>query len=131
MAHPYFVFASIVEDIPRINEESDKDMINRLGEDSDNEIDNELPQPQFSVPLSTVPAIITIASNKRTEGKYFMLIGEKTRGEALILASIEDVKKYILTYKRTVSETYGVVDIQDGTYNDFKNSPLLDGEFTA
>lgn len=130
MAHPYFSFSAVVEDVPRINDETDKDLINRIGGDSDYEIDNELPSPTFTTPLVTVPTVITIASNKRVKGKYFINIGELARGNALIADSKADVQNYIASVRTTTTDTFGTVNIQDGTFNDFKNSPLLDGEFT-
>ena len=131
MAHPYFVIASVFDDIERLVEATDTTTITRLGEESDDEIDNELPQPVFTVPLATVPDIISIASNKRTEGKYYIIIGELARGNALIADSKADVLTYVTTYKRTLSDTLGTVNIQDDTYFDFENSPLLDGEYTG
>jgi len=131
MAHPYFVIASVFDDIERLVEATDTTTITRLGEESDDEIDNELPSPTFTTPLSTVPDVISIASNKRTEGKYYIIIGELTRGNALISASKLEVQNYVTAYKRTLSNTLGQVNIQDDTYFNFENSPLLDGEYTT
>ena len=126
MAHPYFVIASVFEDIPKLHSERDKDYVTRKGEESDDEIDNLLPSPQIEVPLDTVPDIIKIASTKRTKGKIYQDWGEQQRGQALIDASTQDVLDYIKTFRLNAADREAIVDITDGTFNDYANSPLVD-----
>lgn len=126
MAHPYFIAANVFEDIPKLDEERDADLVTRKGEQSDTEIDNLLPSPTITVPLTTVPDIIKIASTKRTKGHIYSDWGEKTRGQMLIDESTADVMAYVKTFKMNSSDRQAIVDITDGTYNDYSHSPLID-----
>ena len=125
MVHPYGTKASIFDDITRLNKETDFDYLVRKIEESDDSIDNELPSPTITTPLGTVPDIIRLASNKRTKGLIYLDWGETKRGQDLIDSSIEDVKAYVATFRRSSSDALGVVDITDGTYNDYEHSPLI------
>ena len=126
MAHPYFVKASVFEDIPKLDEERDADLVTRKGEQSDDEIDNLLPSPTITVPLDTVPDIIKIASTKRTKGHIYQDWGETKRGQDLIDQSTADVMAYVKTFKRNTSDRSAIVNITDGTFNDYEHSPLID-----
>jgi len=129
MAHPYFVKATVFNDIPKLDDERDNDFVVEKGEQADDEIDNLLPSPLITVPLDTVPDIIKIASTKRTEGIIYVIWGEKLRGEALIESSNVDVANYIKTFRQNTADRTGVVSIIDDTYKDFENSPLVDDYF--
>ena len=126
LAHPYGTKASIFDDVPRLNKETDFDYLVRKIEESDDSIDNELPSPTITTPLDTVPDVIRLASNKRTKGLIYLDWGETKRGQDLIDSSIEDVKAYVATFRRSSSDTLGTVDITDGVYNDYEHSPLID-----
>lgn len=126
MAHPYFIVATVFHDIPKLDSERDSGFVTEKGEQSDDEIDNMLPSPTITVPLDTVPDIIKIASTKRTKGHIYQSWGEMTRGQALIDQSTEDIMSYVKTFKRNSSDRSAIVDITDGTFNDYENSPLID-----
>jgi len=129
MAHPYYIKADVFEDIPKLDEERDNDLVVKKGEQADDEIDNLLPSPTISVPLDVPPDIIKIASTKRTEGIIYKLWGEEKRGQSLIDASTEDVANYVKTFKQNAADRTGVVSIIDDTYKNFENSPLVDDYF--
>lgn len=126
MAHPYFVKEDVFYDIPKLNTERDDVLVDKKGEQADDEIDNLLPSPLITVPLTTIPDIIKIASTKRTEGIIYKLWGETKRGQDLIDQSTIDVENYVKTFRQNASDRSAIVDITDGTYNDYSHSPLID-----
>lgn len=124
MAHPYFVYASVFDDVPKADEERDADTITRFGEEADDEIDN-LIKNQIEVPLTTNIDVLNTSSTLRTEGKFYNKIGERTRGSELIAQSDKIIQEWITTFKKTRAPVSAYVQINDGIYNDFTNSPLI------
>lgn len=124
MPHPYFSKTSVFEDVPKADEERDNDLIDRLGEESDDEIDDII-QTQIDVPLVTNIDVLNIASTLRTEGKFYHKIGERTRGLELIEMSDKKIQEWMGSKKQVRPSLNAFVDITDGTFNDYSNSPII------
>lgn len=92
MAHPYFVLATVQSEVP--STEFSNDDWNRMGEESDSEIDA-MCSPYMTVPFSTVPGLITVASNKRTEGKAFLELRNEKMYELLTKESEKMVQRFL------------------------------------
>lgn len=123
MAHPYFVAATVFDDMPNLDKQSDKLMVDRKGEEADNVVDNIL-EPFTTVPLSTIPAIITQASNAITEGLIFHKNGDLDRGNDLVAYG----RKLVTDYTKTITEN----NTQSGSMvvisSEYQTSPIKDSE---
>jgi len=109
MAQPYFVASQIIADIPALQDnEQDNNRITRYGQEADNEIDNML-ESFITVPLSTVPAVITTASNDMTKSKYWRDDGDVDKANSFLASAKKIITDYIKTITQNNPESSDVI----------------------